>query len=245
MKTRLLAVALAISTIGLSACGSVSGSQFTPSADSISTSDVEIISSSDPVYVGVCPSDTSSKYVRFAEDLTQDLWDGTHDDSGQRGCVYRFSGTVTSSGEMATESGAVPYVIAASDYGDVLIADMYDVLVREAATAGTAQPGLYETGAVYVLPEIGESADFIATYDCYSDSSAIPTFYLGANEYIVENKHIVSDVSLKPQTLGDLAFGIPDAWIVDENSSSEITFYRHPLTENAFFYVSCKNYILS
>lgn len=170
-----------------------------------------------PVY----PSGSMSMYLTEVSDLPDDIYTTLGSENGYAGNVYRFEGVVTEIVDK-DQSGGVDGVIVTTEDGDVAVFDMYHELLRTMATNEQAFEffNLYyaEPDADYSLPELGEEAELMCSYTGYSQKLDLPTFYLGANEYLVELLRNQNDESVESVEAEEL----PDEVMPGNNKEAQL-----------------------
>ena len=137
----------------------------------------------------VFPSGSSSKYIPYTTSLPEIIWTTTGEENGLIGSVYQFEGLVLNVETVETDTGGVTQLNVETKDGRLLVADMYGAMRASMYEAGLADffyLNIEESGADYTVPDVDDSGLFYAVYAGYSMTAEKPVFYLGVNEYIVD-----------------------------------------------------------
>lgn len=137
----------------------------------------------------VFPSGSSSKYIPYTTSLPEIIWTTTGEENGLIGSVYQFEGLVLNVETVETDTGGVTQLSVETKDGRLIVADMYGAMRASMYDAGLEDffyLNIEESGADYTPPEIDDRGLFYAVYAGYSMTAEKPVFYLGVNEYIVD-----------------------------------------------------------
>ena len=124
----------------------------------------------------VYPIKSESELMEEAVEIDPIIFSTTGEENGLPGSIFHFEGKVKSSEEFNGTS----YLVITTDNGDLVLFSPADVL----GDAEYFKPLLSEED--YTMPQVGETAEFYAMYGGFSGKLEMPTFYLGANEFLAD-----------------------------------------------------------
>lgn len=190
----ILALCLCISM--LVACGA--GSEETTTAattvpTTVATTEPETepttVPTTAPVELMTYPLNQDSTYARLAQSLPDIIYNTYGSENGLGGTIYKFSGTVVDYFTNGSNGWTFENIVVDTGDGTVMITDFYSAIYN----ASVLEVGPEVTKAYYpydvdnfVLPSVGETANFITVYAGYSMNSEMASFYLGANKSLYE-----------------------------------------------------------